>query len=121
MAKKKINSRRKGITGELEACKQFHNHGWKAERAQQHCGNVDAADILVDNLYQLKLHPEVKRVEQVAMQKWMTKCGDEAKEKGFDPLIIHRRNGEEWFATMRLDDMIRLLDEVLEHRALVDA
>ena len=100
------NSRTKGKVAELEVVKIFKNAGYDdSHTAQQFKGTKDSADIIVpklDKIYQL----EVKRREQVGkLDEWLQKTDEEAGEEKI-PVVIHRRNGEPWKATLLLTDWI---------------
>jgi hypothetical protein len=128
MPKKRVNSRAKGIRGELEACKLLASCDFPAIRSQQHKGASDASDVLVPRFEQLSLFPEVKRVEQLRLNDWMNKCLEdikthsmaEAEREGKEmyatkpqmPVILHRRTKEPWFITMDAVDFLQLIDRL---------
>ena len=97
--------RDKGKRGELQLCQFLTDHGHPAERSQQYCGNVDAADIFCKSL---PFHIEVKRTECLSLYPAMQQAVNDAGE-GSVPLVAHRRNRREWLAILRLDDLLELL------------
>lgn len=112
---KKINSKRKGSNGEREIAKILREHGYEARRGQQYSGaNGDADVVGVPGV-----HIEVKRGQQLNIEKAMQQA-EADKRPGEMPVVFHRKNGEEWKATMRLDDWLEMLDckSILEGRRL---
>lgn len=104
-----MNSRAKGKRGELELAQYLRNKGHlEARRSAQHCGKTgDAPDIVgVDGL-----HIECKRVEQfrddVSLQQ-----AERDSRAGDLPIVMYRRNGEEWKALTRLDTFLIIWDEL---------
>ena len=57
-----------------------------------------------------QVHLEVKRVEKGNPYAWMAQAVRDAGPKL--PIVLHRRNGEEWLAIVRLSDVPRLAQEV---------
>jgi len=140
--KKRKNSRRKGAQGERDAAKVFVSRGIEAERAQQYKGTKDSGDLNIPRLDAMGLHNEIKRAEQVTLNKWFVKTDDdlcglddvdldlmtprtprdraahalerrvalEASDKR--PFIMHKRNDEEWFVSMRAEDFITLIKHI---------
>lgn len=100
-----INSRQKGKRGELELCHTLRElFGWVAERSVQHCGNAGDSDLIVRNLP--KMFVECKRVEQLNLSKAMDLARQQAGQKV--PVIFHRRDREEWMASVPLDRLMEL-------------
>lgn len=104
-----INSRAKGANGERELAQYLRNKGHlEARRSAQYCGKTgDAPDIVgVDGL-----HIECKRVEQfrddVSLQQ-----AERDSRAGDLPIVMYRRNGEEWKALTRLDTFLIIWDEL---------
>lgn len=98
-----MNSNRKGKVGERELATKFREYGFTAKRGQQHKGGPDSADVEVEEWPDV--HIECKRTEKLqlypAMKQAIRDCGDKV------PVVIHRRNGEEWVVVMRLDDFVK--------------
>jgi len=104
-----VNSRRKGVHGELEA-----SHFLTAlfdlpvRRGQQYAGGHDSADI-----FGLPgIHVEVKRTERLSLYEAINQAKQDA---GADevPLVLHRRNRKEWLAIVPADDLINLTTAIV--------
>ena len=103
-----INSRAKGASGEREICKILRDHGYEARRGVQYSGYNGDPDI-VTNIP--GYHIEIKRVENLNLEKAMDQSIRDAKE-GEVPIVAHRKNGKEWKVTLHLEDFIKLLKGV---------
>lgn len=103
-----MNSRSKGKRGELEASKEWASvMGGTARRGQQFAGGKDSPDVVSSHE---NLHLEVKRCEAGNPYRWMDQAVRDAGGKV--PVVLHRRNGEEWLLIVRLADAPRLAQEV---------
>ena len=107
------NSRRKGAAGELEAAKALNAvlpHA-QARRAQQYCGHETAADLVCEGLEGVMV--EVKRRQSMNVHKVMAEslahCTD-----AMLPVILHRKDNEEWLLTIRLEDLPKALEKLSE-------
>lgn len=96
----KVNSKNKGKRGELELCHKLAEHGIEARRSQQYCG-MDEGEADIVGLF--GIYAEVKRVEALNVSKAMSQAERDAIN-GRMPTVFHRKNGEPWMVTMRLDD-----------------
>lgn len=105
---KKINSNRKGKSGERAWAAYLREWGFKARRGQQFSGSPDSPDV-VHNLD--GLHFEVKRVERLNIYDAMDQAVDDAGE-GEIPVVAHRRNGRYWMVTMRAEDFLTLAPRI---------
>ena len=101
MAKKKINSKRKGNNGELEVAHEFQDNGFDARRGQQYSGLQGDADV-VGVPY---LHIEVKRTNRLQLDKAMEQSVRDARE-GEIPTVVHRKDRQDWRITLALKDFI---------------
>lgn len=103
-----INSRKKGKTGELEACQVLRDlFGWVARRTQQYSGwhpNNDSPDIVCDQTP--SVFWEIKRAERLCVPKAMQVAVKQAGRKL--PALLHRQSRSEWLLTIRLSDLPRL-------------
>lgn len=105
-----INSRQKGKRGELEAAAELNRvvPNAHARRSQQHSGTESASDLIAPGCPHLWL--EVKRVQKLnltdVMAKSRTQCGD------LCPVVLHRKNDEEWLVTFPLDQIKRFVQQV---------
>ena len=110
-----INSRRKGKAGELEAAAELNRilPAAMARRSQQHSGTESASDLIAPGLPGLWL--EVKRVQKLnlseVMEKSLEQCGT------LCPVVLHRKNGEDWMMTIRLNDAIRFAGAIRDAEA----
>lgn len=111
---KKINSKIKGKTGELEFSKVCHKHGFSnVRRAQQYCGgSTDSADCIGLQ----GVHIEVKRVEKLNIDKAMQQATDDmlATDDLRYPIVAHRKNRKEWLITMYADDWFVFYNRFIE-------
>lgn len=100
------NSRRKGKEGELELARKLREQGFDARRGQQYSGANGDPDVVGLP----GIHIEVKRVEQLNIDKAMLQSEGDAKD-GEVPVVMHRKNGKGWLVTMKLLDFIGLYRE----------
>ena len=82
-----INSRAKGASGEREICKILREHGYEARRGVQYSGYNGDADIITNIP---GYHWEIKRVENLNLEKAMEQSIRDAKE-GEVPIVAHRK------------------------------
>ena len=66
------------------------------------------------------IHIEVKRVENLNLDKAMEQAIRDAKD-GLIPTVFHRKNGKKWKVTMELDEFMKIYqsfysDNKLEER-----
>ena len=95
----KINSRAKGKAGELELARLLRNQGHiDARRGQQYSGATGDADVIGVK----GIHIECKRQEKVYDEMWMKQAEDDARH-GELPVVIYRRNREQWKVLIRQD------------------
>lgn len=102
-----MNSRNKGKEGERELAKKLRSYGYDARRGQQYCGIKGDADVVgVEGL-----HIECKRVETIRDEKALQQAERDAR-KGEIPIVMYRRNYEEWKVCLRLDLFIAIWSEL---------
>ena len=102
------NSRRKGCRGELELAHKLEDLlGIEARRGQQFSGGDDSPDVVhsIDGL-----HIECKRVEKLNIHNAVKQAIDDAGDNV--PVVMHRRNGQSWLVTLKLDDLPRLAEQI---------
>ena len=107
------NSRRKGLEGEREAAHALNAvlpHA-QARRAQQYCGTETSADLVCEGLDGVMV--EVKRRQSMNIHKVMAESLAHCTEAML-PVILHRKNGEEWLLTIRLEDLPKALEKLSE-------
>jgi len=103
-----MNSRDKGARGERCAAQAWAEvFGW-ARRGQQFHGGSDSPDIVTQFP---KLHLEVKRTERGNPYSWLNQAIADASPEQC-PLVLHRRNHQEWIVIVRLTDVPRLAAEI---------
>ncbi len=96
-------SRDKGKRGELELAHRLQEYGYEARRGQQYAGiNGDADVVGVPGL-----HIECKRVETLNVEKALVQSEQDCGKHEI-PVVMHRKNREEWKVTMRLDDFMEI-------------
>lgn len=103
-----INSKQKGKRGELEICRLLRNYGYDARRSVQYNGKAQAGQADVVGLP--GIHMEIKRVEKLNINEAMWQARRDAKEHEI-PAVFHRKNGQSWNVTMKLDDWMELYSE----------
>lgn len=110
LARMAINSRQKGKRGELEAAAEWNRHvpNAHARRSQQHSGTESASDLIAPGTPHLWL--EVKRVQKLNLTEVMSKSREQCGE--LCPVVLHRKNDEEWLVTFPLEDIKRFVQQV---------
>ena len=98
-------SRRKGKVGEREISHILQERGYDAHRGQQFCGANGDADVVGLP----GVHLEVKRVERLNIVNAMEQSKSDASENEI-PVVVHRRNGQEWLLTMRFTDYLDMYE-----------
>lgn len=107
-----MNSKRKGNGGEREVARILRAHGFEdARRGLQYQSGQVEADVEGMPL----VHLEVKRVEALNIHKAMEQSRRDAKP-GEMPWVLHRKNHEEWLATMRMEDALMLYKAWIDER-----
>lgn len=109
MEKKSINSREKGKRGEREAVNFLTTIGWMAKRGQQYAGGAESPDVIHDIP---GVHLEVKRVERLNLSTAMAQARRDAGPKL--PVVMHRRNGEDWLVTVSAEAFFKLVKQTVE-------
>ena len=114
-----MNSRNKGVRGELEWRDELTRRGYTAERGQQHAGGGDSPDVIHDIP---GVHFEVKRTERFSLYaavdqaRYDASCSLEPKM----PVVVHRCNGNrgkrtscrgDWLIVLGADDYFQLLKD----------
>ena len=110
------SAREKGKRGEREVAERFRDAGFAdARRAVQYNGRPGTA---ADVTGVPKFHIEVKRVEREAVRKWTAQAIRDAAAggKGKIPVVAHRKSGEDWLVTMRLDDFLQIFGGVKDDK-----
>jgi Holliday junction resolvase len=99
-----INSRAKGKRGELAFASFLREHGFAdARRGRQFHGGQDSPDVVGVR----GIHFEVKCVQAGNPYSWLAQA---CAESGLSvPVVAHKRNGKEWIAVLRADDLLTLI------------
>lgn len=105
-----MNSNEKGKRGEREWAEYLRSKGYEARRGQQYAGHADAPDVLCPDL---PVYWEVKRVQALNAMKALAKAESEAHVAEF-PIVVWRKNGTDWVAILKADDLMVMLDALLE-------
>lgn len=71
-----MNSRAKGVRGELMLRDRLAELGVMAQRTQQYCGAAGDSDVSVAGL---ELHVECKNTANVRMREWVLQCRRDAR------------------------------------------
>lgn len=99
-------SRDKGARGERELANILKSYGYEARRGQQFCGlNGDADVVGLPGV-----HIEVKRTERFKLYDAMEQSERDAKDDEI-PVVITRKNGQQWVVCIKLDDFIEMYKE----------
>lgn len=101
-----VNSKKKGNGGERELLHILHDAGFPVYRNdQQYVGGFERPDLAL-TIGGVKYHVEVKRTEKLSLYTAMAQAVHDANGKAV-PVVIHRRNREEWLVIERLQDFIQ--------------
>jgi Holliday junction resolvase len=106
--KKRINSRNKGKTGELELVNFLKERGIEARRGQQYEGSSDSPDVVAGGCLK-DIHLEVKRVQSGNLYNWMDQACTDADICKM-PVVAHRRNNKRWLAILDLRDFMSIVE-----------
>lgn len=106
-----MNSRSKGARGEREIAALLREYGYNTRRGQQYSGASGDPDVVGLP----GIHIEVKRRERLDLYAAMEQAVRDHKPDTM-PTVMHRKNGEGWLVTMRLDDWMQLYIEADSER-----
>lgn len=109
-----MNSRSKGIRGELEWRDEVARRGYTAKRGQQHAGGGDSPDVIHDVP---GVHFEVKRTNALRLYDAVNQARQDGA--GLMPVVAHRCDASrkkddcrgEWLVVLSADDFFKLLEE----------
>lgn len=107
-----VNSRAKGIRGELEVRDLLRRYGFAAKRGQQHAGGDDSPDVK-HNME--GFHIEVKRVQKLALYPAMEQAAADAA-LGETPIVFHKRNHKDWVVVIDAEDFLDLMNKYVYTR-----
>lgn len=100
----KINSRDKGANGERELARLIRERGYDVRRGQQYNG-LEGEDVVGLDY----IHIEVKRVEQLNIDKAMEQAIRDSKNNQI-PAVFHRKNHKKWKVTLSFEHFMTLYD-----------
>lgn len=96
-----MNSRAKGIRGELELAKWLESHGISAARGQQRAGGPDSPDVI----HAIPgLHIEVKRTERLDLWTGLAQAAQDCQNR--TPTLWFRRNRWQWYVCLPAEDFL---------------
>ena len=101
-----MNSREKGAAGERELANLLKEHGYDTRRGQQFCGANGDADVVGLP----GIHIECKRVERLDLYAAMEQSERDSREAEI-PVVMHRKNRQDWLVTMRLSDWLEMYEK----------
>lgn len=101
-----MNSREKGVAGERELANILKDYGYDTRRGQQFCGANGDADVVGLP----GIHIECKRVERLNFYAAMEQSERDSRE-GEVPVVMHRKNRQDWLVTMRLSDWLEMYEK----------
>ncbi len=110
------NSRAKGARGEREAAKALKanlQNCTEAARGCQFSGSKDSPDVKTSLT---GIHFEIKRVEKESIHTWMDQAVRDAGSN--TPVVLHRRNGQTWILSVRLEDADELARKLMAAQAI---
>lgn len=102
-----MNSRNKGARGERELANILKEYGYNTRRGQQFSGANGDADVVGLP----GVHIECKRVEKLNLDTAMEQARRDARE-GEMPVVMHRRDRQDWKVTLSVEDFMKLYQEV---------
>lgn len=105
-----MNSRAKGVRGELAVAHLFQKYGYRAERGQQHDGMSGHADVVgVPYIWiEVKWRDELNLLDAMEQAERDNNARYEREQEEALPVVIHKRNRQKWQVTMRLLDLVYL-------------
>lgn len=112
------HSQNKGKRGERDLAAFLRECGYgDARRGRQFSGDPTAPDVVG---FDPRFHLEVKFVEKLNVHEALAQAIADAGLK--IPLVVHKRSRGQWLATIRLDDLIRILQQRVTHdKAAIEA
>lgn len=102
---KKINSRTKGKTGELELAALLRSFGFAARRGQQFAGGGDSPDVVHSIPH---VHIEAKRTEVLHLWAALDQANRDKKPDDV-ATVWHRKNGKPWVVILDAKAFLAML------------
>ena len=106
-----VNSRAKGVRGELAVRDMIRAMGFEAARSQQYNGNAGGADVTtsIDGL-----HVEVKNTNRLSPYAFMLQAQRDAKAA--IPSVWMKSDNEPWLVMIKADDLLQFVDVIQRAR-----
>lgn len=101
-------TRRKGLKGEREVADRWEDAEWNLRGLEGSGDWLALRPPMSLCRGAVTLHIEVKRQERLKVPEWLKQAALEAPV-GVPPVVCFRQNQGEWYAALRLDDLIGLL------------
>lgn len=99
-----MNSKKKGNAGERELYNILKQYGEAERHDQTYVGGKDNPDISFST-GGVDYHIEAKRTERLQLHKAIEQAENDAGNR--IPVVVHRRNREPWYITMKLKDFLQ--------------
>jgi hypothetical protein len=96
------SSRRKGVKGEREVAAIWQAAGFEVR------GLEGLGDHVVICGNGVTIHSESKRHERLQLPTWLRQAVSEAP-RGTVPVVSFRQSRQEWYAALRLSDLVELI------------
>lgn len=106
-----VNSRAKGVRGELAVRDMIRAMGFEAQRSQQYNGNAGGADVTTSIE---GLHVEVKNTNRLSPYQFMLQAQRDAK--GAIPSVWMHSDNEPWLIVIKADDLLQFVDVIQRAR-----
>lgn len=100
-----VNGRQKGASFERQMANYFREKGYDTHRGIQYRSGQEEADVVGLR----GVHLELKRVENLNLQKAMEQSIRDAKD-GEKPVVISKKNRQPILVTMLLDDWMEFYE-----------
>jgi hypothetical protein len=106
-----VNSKRKGIRGELEACAALKSLGLQARRAQQYQGLGSAGDVIIDGAPEV--HVEVKSLAFIAVYNYLEQATRDSRGRKVE-MALCKANRKPWFVACYVEQLPALIRHLQE-------
>jgi len=106
-----VNSKRKGIRGELEACAALKAIGLSARRAQQFQGYGSAGDLIIEGAPEV--HPEVKSLAFIAVYNYLEQATRDSRGRKVE-MVLCKANRKPWFVACYVEQLPLLVHYLME-------
>lgn len=111
-----MDSRAKGIRGELEACSALARIGLDCRRTVQYNGRSGTSDVVCEDAP--KLHIEVKLTERLNPYGFMDQAIRDMRKLPHVPMVVCRSSYKPWLVVLQLEDIPRFVEEYTRARRI---